>query len=158
MQWCIICLLLLALLGMIYLVSNRIKKSNLFGGHLFSNVTKVMLFISKMHSYVPVNLCKIAGSIHLFNIRGKLTPECIKFKKTWIWDVLEIDWKEVRITLNQSEINLPTSVIILFRDTFRARKLIRKQPLLLHMMLKQGKTWFTLENDNRDPNIANNNV
>ena len=73
-------------------------------------------------------------------IRGKLTPESIKFKKNWIWDVLEIDWKEVKVTLNGKEINLPTSVILPFRDKFRARKLIRKQPLLLHVMLKQDKT------------------
>ena len=90
--------------------------------------------------YVPVNLCKIAGSIHLSKIRGKLTPENIKFKKNWIMDILEIDWKEVKVTLNGSEINLPTSVILPFRDKFQARKLIGKQPPLLHVMLKQGKT------------------
>ena len=59
-------MLLIILLGMIHLVTNKIKKSNLFGGHLFSNVTKVKLLISNMQSYVPINLCKIAGSIHLF--------------------------------------------------------------------------------------------
>ena len=111
-----------------------------------------------MQSYVPINLCKIAGSIHLFKIRGRLTPENIKFKKNWIWDVLEIDWKEVSMTLNGNEINLPRSVILPFRDKFRVRKLLRKQLLLLHMMLKQGKTWFTLEYDNRNPSIANDNV
>ena len=68
---------------MIYLVTNRIRKSSLFGRHLFSNVTKVLLLISDIQSYVPVNLCRIAGSIHLFKIRGKLTPEGVKFKKTW---------------------------------------------------------------------------
>ena len=151
-------MLLIILLGMIYLVTNRIKKSSLFGGCLFSNINKVILFISNMQSYVPINLCKIAGSIHLFKIRGRLTPESIKFKKNWIWDVLEIDWKKVKMTLNGNEINLPTSIILQFRDKFQARKLIRKQPLLLHMMLKQGKTWFTLENDNRDPNVVNDNV
>ena len=46
MQWYGIGMLLIILLGMIYLVTNRIKKSNLFGECLFSNVTKVMLFIS----------------------------------------------------------------------------------------------------------------
>ena len=147
MQWYIISMLLIILLGMIYLVTNRIKKSSLFGGCLFSNVTKVMLFISNMQSHVPTKLCKIAGSIHLFKIRGRLTPKNIKFKKNWIWDVLEIDWKEVKIILNGNEINLPTSVILPFRDKFRDRKLIRKQPLLLHMMLKLGKTWFTLESE-----------
>ena len=103
-----------------------------------------------MQSYVPVNLCKIAGSSHLFKIRGKVTPENIKFKKNCIWDVLEIDWKEVKMTFNGNEINIPMSVVLPFTDKLRARKLIRKQPLLLHVMLKQDKTWFTLESDNRE--------
>ena len=84
MQWYVIGMLLIILLGIIYLVTNRVKKSSLFGGCLFSNVTKVMLYISNTQSYVPINLCKIAGSIHLFKIRGRLTPENIKFKKNWI--------------------------------------------------------------------------
>ena len=59
-QWYMIGMLLIIMLGMIYLVTNKIKKSILFKGHLFSNVTKVMLFISNMQSYVPIKLCKIA--------------------------------------------------------------------------------------------------
>ena len=85
-QWHIMGMLLLILLSMVILVTSKIKKSSLFGRHLFSNVTKVMLLISDMKLYVPVNLCKIAGSIHLFKIRGKVTPGSIKFKKNWIWD------------------------------------------------------------------------
>ena len=108
MQWYIIGMLLIILLGMIYLVTNKIKKSNLFGGCLFSNITKVKLLISNMQSYVPVNLCKIAGSIPLFKIRGRLTPENIKCKKNWIWNVIEIDWKVVNMTLNINDINLPS--------------------------------------------------
>ena len=158
MQWCTIALLILILLGIALLVLAKIKKSNLFGGHLFSNATIVMLLISTTQLYIPVNLCEIAGSIHLFRIRGKLTPECIKFKKNWIWDVLEIDWKEVRVTLNGNEVNLPTSVILLFKHKFRAGEPVRKQPLLLHKVLKQGKTWFTLEKDNRDQNTTANDA
>ena len=69
-----------------------------------------------------------------------------------------MDWKEVSMTLNGNEINLLSSVILPIRDKFRARKLLRKQLLLLHVMLKQGKTWFTLAYDNRNPSIANDNV
>ena len=90
--------------------------------------------------------------------KREINSKSIKFKKTWIWEVLEIDWKEVKMTLNGNEINLPTLIILPFRDKLRARKLIRKQPLLLLMMLKQGKTRFILENDNRDPNMANDNA
>ena len=62
------------------------------------------------------------------------------------------------MTSNGNEKNLPSSVVIPFRDKFRARKLLRKQPLLFHMMLKQEKTWFTLQYNDGNPNIANNSV
>ena len=55
-------------------------------------------------------LCKVAGSIHMFKIKDRLTPDSIRFKKIYVWDILEIDWREVRVTLNENEINLPTSV------------------------------------------------
>ena len=152
MQWYIIALLLLILLGIVFIVTSKIRKSNLFRGHLFSNINKVLLFISDTQSYVLVNLCKIAGSVNLFRIRGGLTPKCINFKRNWILEISEIDWKEVRVTLNGNEINLLTSVVIPFRDKFGIRLIINKQHLLLHVMLKQGKTWFTLENNNRDQN------
>ena len=51
MQWYVIGMLLIILLGMIYLVTNRMKKSNLFGGCLFCNVTKVML-LYKTHNHM----------------------------------------------------------------------------------------------------------
>ena len=117
-----------------------------------------MFVISNTRSYVPIKLRKIAGSIHLFRIRGRLTIEHVRFKRNWIWNVLEIYWKDINMTLNGNGINLPVSVVIPFRDKCRVRKLLRKQPLLFHMMLKQGKTWFTLEYNNRNPSITNNNA
>ena len=91
MQWYTLAMLLLILLGIVFIDTSKVRKWNLFRRHLFSNVTKVMLFISNTQSYVLVNLCKVARSIHMFRTRGRLTPECIRFKKNYIWDVLEID-------------------------------------------------------------------
>ena len=34
--------------------------------HLFSNAVKIMLFISDTQYYVPVQMCRTAGGIHLF--------------------------------------------------------------------------------------------
>ena len=151
-------MLLLILLGIIFIVISKVRKSNLFRGHLFSYITKVMPFISSTQSYVPVNLCKVTGSIYMLKIRGRLTPECRRLKKNYFWDVLDIDWKEVRVTLNGNEVNLPTTVVIPFRDKFRVRKCIRKQILPLHVMLRQGKMWFTLENDNREQILVTSTV
>ena len=46
----------------------------------FSNAVKIMLFISDVQYYVPIKLCKTAGSIHLFKITGTLKPENIKLR------------------------------------------------------------------------------
>ena len=93
-NWYIIGMLLIIMLGIIDLDTNKIKKSSFFKGWLFSKVTKVMLFISNTRSYIPIKLCRIAGSIHLFRINGRLTIEIVRFKRNWIWDVLEnrLEW------------------------------------------------------------------
>ena len=124
--------------------------SSLHTGHLFSNVAKVMLFILDAQTYVLVKLCKVAGSTHLFKLVGKLTCGSVTLKRNWIWDILEIDWKEVSMSFNGNNINFLTSVVIPFRDKFRIRWLVNKEALLLHVMLKQGRTWFTLENSNKE--------
>ena len=142
---------------MLYLVTNKLSKSSFFKGCLFSNNTKILLFISNTYSYVPIKLCRVARSIHLFRIRGRLNPENVKLKKYWIWDVLEIDWSDVSITLNDNKIDLPSSVIIPFKERYRARRLLRKHLLLFYVMLKKGKTWFSLVPEHRNLSIANDN-
>ena len=135
-QWYIMGMLIIITLGMLYLVTNKIRKSSFFKEHLFSNNTKILLFVSNTHSYIPIKLCRVAGSIHLFRIRGRLNPENVKLKKNWIWDVLEIDGSNVSITLNNNEIDLPISVIIPVKERYRARRLLRNHLLLFCIMLK----------------------
>ena len=73
-----------------------------------------------------------------------------------LWDVMEIDWRLVNITLSGNVINLPGSVIIPFRDKFKIRWIIKSRPLLLHLMLKQGQTWYPLSNIRDMMEIENN--
>ena len=90
----------------------------------------------------------MAGSMHLFKITGLLTPKNVKLKRNVIWDVIELHWKEVNVTLNGSRINLPKSVTIKYGDKFKIRCIVKREPLLFHIMLKQGLTWFTLASNN----------
>ena len=78
MQWYIMGMLTIITLGMLYLVTNKLRKSSFFKGRLFSNNTKILLFISNTHSYVPIKLCRVARSIHLFRIRGRLNSDNVK--------------------------------------------------------------------------------
>ena len=68
---------------------------------------------------VPIKLCKTAGSIHLFKISGMLNSENIKSNKHYIWDTLEIEWKEVNMTFNDDKISLPRNVMIKLKDKIK---------------------------------------
>ena len=79
-------------------------------------------------------------SIHLFKITGMLKPENVKLNQNYICDTIEIGWKEVNVTFNGNKINLPKFVMIKFRDKFKIRHM-KREPLLFHIILKQGFTW-----------------
>ena len=125
------------------------RKLKLCRGCMFSNAVKIMIFISDVQYYVPVKLCKTSGSIHLFKITGTLIPENVKLNQNHIWDTLEIDWKEVSMTFNGNKVNLPRLVMIKLGDKFKIRHMMKKEPLLFHIMLKQGITWFTLASNTK---------
>ena len=52
-QWYIMGMLIIITSGMLYLVTNKIRKSISFKGCLFSNNTKILLYVSNTHSYIP---------------------------------------------------------------------------------------------------------
>ena len=81
---------------------------------------------------------------------GMLKAENMKLNKNYIWDVLEIDWKEVTVTFNESEINLPRAVTIKLQDKIKVRQLMNRQPLLFQLMLKQGIMLYTLAADTQE--------
>ena len=104
-----------------------------------------MLFVSDIQNYVPIKLCKTAGSIHLFKIKGALKSRNIKLNKNYLWDTLEIDWNGVTMTFNNDQIELPKIVAIKIWDKIKVRRLMNRQPINFHVMIRQGITWFNLE-------------
>ena len=67
--------------------------------------------------------------------------------KNYLWDTLEIDWNKVTITFNDTKIELPKIVAIKIRDKIKVRRLMNREPLNFHVMIRQGITWFNLETE-----------
>ena len=65
----------------------KIKTSRIFKGCLFSNMVKIKLFIADTQSYVPLDLNKVAGNVHLFKLKGTLLLDNVTLKKNWIWNI-----------------------------------------------------------------------
>ena len=144
--WIIIIWLSLILLCVLLLMIEKLYRMPMFRKYHYSNTIKIMLFISDIKSYVPIKLCKTSGSIHLFKLTGSINRENITLHKNTLWDIMEIDWRLITVTLSGNVNNLPGSVIIPFRDKFKIRCIIKSRPLLLHVMLKRGQTWYPLSN------------
>ena len=140
----------LAIISLIIFAILQVRRIKICRGQIFSNVVKIMLFISDVQYYIPVKLCKTAGSIHLFKITGKIMMEKVKLNKHYIWDILEIDWSEVKVTFNGKVINLPKSISVRLWDKFKVRQMMGSQPILFHLMLKQGFNWFALTQENQE--------
>ena len=83
--------IILTVLSMIIVIFLHYRKSRLCRGYRFSNVMKIMLFVSDVQNYIPIKLCRTSGSIHLFQIKGTLKFEDIKLNRNYLWDTLEIN-------------------------------------------------------------------
>ena len=81
--------LVFTVLALVMVTNFHYKKSKFCRGCMFCNAVKIMVFISDVQNYIPIKLCKTAGSIHLFKIKGMVKAENIKLNKNYIWDMLE---------------------------------------------------------------------
>ena len=86
-QFYTILALSLAIISLIIFAILQVRTIKICRGQLFSNVVKIMLFISDVQYYIPVKRCKTVGSIHLFKITEKVMMEKIKLNKHYVWDI-----------------------------------------------------------------------
>ena len=97
----------LTLLSMVIVILLHYRKSKFCRGYRFSNIVKIVLFISDVQHYIPIKLCKTSGSPPLFKITGTLRSEDIRLNKNYLWNTLEINWDKIKLLFNSNEIELP---------------------------------------------------
>ena len=112
----------LTLLSMAIVILLHYRKSKFCRGYRFSNIVKIVLFISDVQHYIPIKLCKTSGSPHLFKIKGTLKSEDIRLNKNYLWDMLEINWNKIKLLFNSNEIELPQIITIKMQDKIKSQK------------------------------------
>ena len=108
--------MVLTALSMITVFFLHYRKSKLCRRYRFSNVVKIVLFISDVQNYILIKLCKTSGSIHLFKIKGTLKPGDIKLNRKYLWDMIEINSIKSILTFNDNKIDLPKIITIKMLD------------------------------------------
>ena len=74
----------LTILSMATVIFLHFRKSKLCRGYRFSNIVKIVLFISDVQNYILIKLCITSGSIHLFKVKGTLKPGDIKLNRHYL--------------------------------------------------------------------------
>ena len=83
-----------------------------------------------------------------FKLSSTLATESFILKKNWIWDVLEINWNNTHVILNDKEISLPGTLTIPLVYKLKVRKLLtERNSLHVYIMLKHRKSWYNLESE-----------
>ena len=131
-QFYIILALSIVIIGLVIFAILQVRRIGFCRGQLFLNVVTLMLFIPEIQYYVLIKLCRMAGSIHLFKVSGKLMLDKVKLNKHYIWDILEIDWSEVKVIFNGRVISLPKLITIKLWDRLKARHMMGSQLILFH--------------------------
>ena len=140
----------LTILSMAVVIFLHYRKSKFCRGYKFSNVAKIVLFISDVQNYIPIKLCKPSGSLHLFRIKGMLQSEDIKLNKNYLWDTLEINWNGINLSFNGNEIDLPKIITIKMQDKIRVRRMMNRELQNFHIMKKTVNNMVQLRNRNRN--------
>ena len=79
------------IIGLTIYILATTQRCTIFKRRLYSNTVTVMLLFSDIKQYVPVKLCKTAGSIYLFQIYWHLTPDQMTLERECLWDIFRID-------------------------------------------------------------------
>ena len=95
--WIIIPWLSLILLGIMFLIIERVHKMPIFRKYRYSNTIQILIFISNIKSYVPNKLCKTSGNIHLFKMMGSSQREDVSLHRNKVLDILEINWRNIAV-------------------------------------------------------------
>ena len=71
-----------------------------------------------------------------------------------MWDIFEIDLSEGKVTFNGNIVSLPKSITIRLRNKFKVWHMMGSQPILFHLMIKQGFNWSTLTKKRHEKDIV----
>ena len=74
-QWYAIAALTMMTILLIVYICLTAPRCTIFKRRLYSNTVTIMLFFSDVKQYIPVKLCKSAGSIHLLKLYGQLNSD-----------------------------------------------------------------------------------
>ena len=136
---------MVTLAGIIFIVIKEYQSKTLCKGYKYRNTYTICVFFSDHLNYVPIKIRTMAGHLHKVSVNTLLHKCQLKLNKGFIWDTISIDWKTVCILYEGESIELATDIVIPLIDKYRLRAMYNNKQGAVSMMVKQGATWYNLD-------------
>ena len=138
-------LVTLACLGTIvtYLMV-RCRRRTLCKGLEYTTACHVYVFISSNDRYSPIKLRSVTGLLYNFVTNQGLSMESLELHKGCPWDNLNINWGKVTLANGDTQIRLPYNVQVPMKEKARLCSLMKNPDCTAHLMVLQGRTWYTV--------------
>lgn len=133
------------LIAMAICLYRQLAKLNWWRGTRFERTSTVYLFLCKGCYFVPVKILRTTAGLHVISSIGELGSDNLSLSKNLIWDVMNVDWSTIVVTIKDRPTLLPRSIPLLLKDKIRVRRMFSsKEVMKVHLMALQGKTWYNL--------------
>ena len=143
--WLTFFVAVISLLGVAIYIARSYRKMTFFKGFKYNNEVAIYVVIGDNSHFVPIKVKTVNGNAHLFNMSATITRNRLSLMRHSIWDILHINWDNVKIYKRDEEITLPKCIYIPLIDKIKIRYIMSQPEQMVYMMLKQGNTWNNLQ-------------
>ena len=122
----------------------RCRWHTLCKGLEYTTTCRVYVFISSNDRYSPIKLCSVTGLLYNFVTNQGVPMESLELHKGCPWDNLSINWRKVTLANGDTQIRLPYNVQVPMKEKARLCSLMKSPDCTAHLMVLQGRTWYTV--------------
>ena len=115
----------IAITGLLYGLFKIFKSLSWYRGYKHSRCCTIYFFLYHEDYYTPLQLRKCSGHMSMFTMENKMAMNNLKLTKNYLWDLIEIDWADVKIK-NLEPISLPNKITVPLNHKVKTRNVMSK--------------------------------
>ena len=106
---------------LIYAVCKHFRPMTWYKGYRYSRCCTLYMFVYNDHHYSPLKIIPLKGQLQNYRVEEGTRGVVLKMKKSWIYDTVNIFWKDVQILENNVPIQVPSTISVPLRHKIKTR-------------------------------------
>ena len=136
---------ILSILGLILIISKALHLRTCLKGFKFENTCTLYVFIYRNCYFVPIKITHTSGRLHQIKLHKALKIEQVTLNKHCLWDTLHFNWLDLKVTVCNRCMGLPTDVAVPLTYKFMLRRILDNREAQLYLLIKQGSAYYPLD-------------